>query len=463
MKSFHCSRFLMVFVSICGLLVSMLFGSVLFQPTAHAASKSISTLLTHNMPLYKAGVKANGGLLPCLGRTALPLCYSPQQIRQAYNIQPLLNRGITGKGRTIVIVDDYQSPTLVSDLALFDKIFNLPRAKLNIIAPYGLKPFDPQDPNAASFAIEIALDVEWSHAIAPDATIDLVLGNPVNSSLHGQVDALIAALTFAINNNLGSVVSLSVGTGETCYSSQEMQAWHQAFATARARHATVYVSSGDSGSATVKCDSTGTPIALVRGVDYPGSEPLVSGVGGTTLLATQSGNYLGETTWNESTLGAGATAGGFSSLFARPSYQNGVRGIGATRGVPDVAYDADPLTGFPIVTSSFVSGVTVILPIGGTSAGAPQWAGITTLADQAAGARLDFLNPTFYRILKSASYSRGFHDITTGNNAFTFQQNGKTVTVPGYDAGPGWDSTTGVGTPKVAGLVGLLAKYTSAG
>src|SRR2546430_2636240 len=173
MKSFHCSRFLMVSVSVCVLLVSMLLSSVFFRSTAYAASKGISARIPHNIPLYNAAVKANAGLLPCLSSTTIPLCYSPQQIRRAYGIQPLLNQGITGKGRTIVIVDDYQSPTIVSDLALFDKIFNLPTAKLNIIAPFGLKPFDPGDPAAVGFAIEIALDVEWSHAIAPGATIDL--------------------------------------------------------------------------------------------------------------------------------------------------------------------------------------------------------------------------------------------------------------------------------------------------
>jgi subtilase family serine protease len=90
-----------------------------------------------------------------------------------------------------------------------------------------------------------------------------------------------------------------------------------------------------------------------------------------------------------------------------------VPGIGAARGVPDVAYDADPFTGFPIVSSSLLPGATVIIPIGGTSAGAPQWAAITALADQAKGERLGFLNPTYYHILKSASYAKGFHDITT--------------------------------------------------
>lgn len=143
---------------------------------------------------------------PCTG--IIPICYSPQQIRRAYGLQPLLRAGITGKGQTVVIIDDYQSPPLVSDLALFDKIFSLPNPTLNIIAPFGLKPFDPTDPVAATFAIEISLDVEWAHALAPGAAIDLVLGDPVDSSVRGQIEAIIAATTYAANNNLGSVMSL---------------------------------------------------------------------------------------------------------------------------------------------------------------------------------------------------------------------------------------------------------------
>ena len=463
MKRSHTSRYLMASIGTLAILLSILFNTVAAQPAAYAASRSIpqnfQNSITPNHLLLNAAVRANSStLLPCLSNTTLPLCYSPQQIRRAYGIQPLLDAGITGKGRTIVIIDDYQSPSLRSDLALFDKIFNLSNPTLNIIAPQGLKPFDPNNGSAVGFSEEISLDVEWSHAIAPDATIDLVLGNPSDDSFNGQVQGIADALSYATAQNLGGVYSLSIGLGETCYSAAQLQSFHTSFQTARANHATVYVSAGDSGSANYLCNSKGTPVALGQTVEYPASDTLVSGVGGTTLLASQSGTYIGETAWNESVIGAGATGGGFSKLFPRPAYQNGVPGIGAYRGVPDVAYNADPLTGVPIVIS--IGNTTLIAPIGGTSAGAPQWAGITALAEQAVGKRLGFLNGTFYRILKSTSYSKGFHDITTGNNAYSYQdQNGKTVTVPGYNAGPGWDPATGVGTPKVSGLVKLLQEY----
>lgn len=463
MQRLHIPRYLMASMSTLAVLLSVLFSTVAMQSTALAATRSLpqgiqASITPHTILLSQAVKASSAGLLPCLNSTKLPLCYSPQQIRRAYGIQPLINAGITGKGRTIVIIDDYQSPTIRTDLALFDKIFNLPNPQLNIIAPQGLKPFDPRDPNAVGFAEEISLDVEWAHAVAPGATIDLVLGNPPDSSFKGQIQGLADALASATAQHLGGVYSLSVGAGETCFSAAQIQSFHKSFAMAQNSKSTVYVSAGDSGSANVECDKTGNPVVLAKGASYPASDPLVSGVGGTTLLANKSGAYVGETTWNESAVGAGATGGGFSAIFARPSYQNGVPGIGAYRGVPDVAYNADPLTGVPIVVS--IGGATLIAPIGGTSAGAPQWAGITALAEQATGTRLGFLNDTFYRILKSKSYSRGFHDITIGNNAFTTQDNnGKTVVIPGYNAGPGWDATTGVGSPKVSGLVQLLLKY----
>ena len=462
MQRFRFTRALTISFGGLALVFAMLLSVMLPQSTAFAASNSlvISAKLTHNMPLYKEAKKlSSSGVLPCLSSTTLPLCYSPQQIRKAYNIDTLINQGYTGKGQTIVIIDDYQSPTIRTDLALFDKIFSLPNPTFNIIAPQGLKPFNPTDPAATGFAAEISLDVEWSHAVAPGATIDLVLGNPANSTIQGQIQALADAMKSAADANLGGVYSLSIGAGETCYSAAQLNEFHTAFAEAKYHHSTVYVSSGDNGSAVDVCDSNGNPVTIGEGVNYPASDPLVSGVGGTSLFASSSGKYQSETTWNESTVGAGATGGGFSVLFPRPAYQNGVPGIGAMRGVPDVAYNADPLTGVPIVTSSLLPGATVIIPIGGTSAGAPQWAGVTSDIEQFAGKRLGFLNNAFYAIGKSQWYGQAFHDITTGNNAFTFTANGQTVTIPGFSAGTGWDATTGWGSPKASQLAKLLEEY----
>ncbi|HLG62516.1 MAG TPA: S53 family peptidase [Ktedonosporobacter sp.] len=429
--------------------------------TAHAVrtGQPVMPAILHLHPLIRAAINAKSGAsLPCLANVAPPLCYSPQQIRRAYDIEPLVDGGVRGQGRSIVIIDDYQDPTLLADLALFDKLFGLNEPQLNIVAPFGLHPFDPRSSAAIGFSLEIALDVQWAHAIAPDATINLVLGNPAGDNVRQQIDGIISGTEYAVANNLGDVISLSVGLGETCYTAEEVQRWHQAFRLAREKHIGVLASSGDSGSAAAICNSAGEPVAEGQGVSYPASDPLVSGVGGTTLLASQKGEYLGEMVWNRSTSDAGATGGGFSVLFPRPAFQDEVPGFKTMRGVPDIAYNGDPFTGFPVVTSSFLPGMTIILPVGGTSAGAPQWAAVVALCNQIAGRRLGFLNSALYHISRDGLYAKTFHDIIIGNNAFTFHsEKGNVQTIPGFDAGRGWDPTTGLGTPKAARLSTILA------
>ena len=148
-----------------------------------------------------------------------------------------------------------------------------------------------------------------------------------------------------------------------------------------------------------------------------------------------------------------ASSGGFSSLFARPAYQDAVPGIGSARGVPDVAADANPHFAMALVISEG-AGKYLIRNSGGTSAAAPLWAGLIALADQYAGRHLGFVNPAIYRIAHSPAYHRAFHDITSGNNTAQFPP----VTITGYNAGPGWDPVTGWGTPDAAILIPLLAR-----
>ena len=190
------------------------------------------------------------------------------------------------------------------------------------------------------------------------------------------------------------------------------------------------------------------------------SDPLVLSAGGTTLAASHAtGAWIGETTWSlpDGTPGTGfqASGGGFSHLFSRPSYQNRVTGIGAYRGVPDVAADGNPNSGFPVVTGNAGGGYT-ISEHGGTSASAPMWAGIVALADQYAGRHLGFVNPAIYQIARSSHYHQAFHDITAGNaNTAEFPHG----TITGYRAAPGWDPVTGWGSPNAQMLVPLLASY----
>jgi len=318
---------------------------------------------------------------------------------------------------------------------------------INVFSPFGPPSIDP------GFYVETALDVETVHSLAPSATIDLVL---VNVDFVGTPsDFLSAALSgtkYAIDHNLGSVISQSFGVGETCAGSAYLQQEQLVFSKARAKHITLLASSGDSGAAVLICN--GPFFTEGKGVNLPAADPLVTSVGGTSLdAAVGTGKYIAETTWNEDANGAGATGGGISTIFPVPGYQSSISGL-TGRGVPDVAFDADPLTGVPVVFSQ--QGATLIVPIGGTSVGSPAWAAIVALANQQAGRRLGFLNDTVYSIIASSSYPDGFHDITTGNNTVTgFGPNGP-ITITGYNAGTGWDALTGAGTPKVNSLVAML-------
>src|SRR5262249_54153818 len=191
----------------------------------------------------------------------------------------------------------------------------------------------------------------------------------------------------------------------------------------------------------------------------PASDPLVLAAGGTSLTADRAtGAYTGETAWNTLPTppspgdGSSAAGGGFSHLFARPSYQDGIPGADITRGVPDVAGHAAFNTAMAVVSSG-PAGRAIVRPATGTSAAAPFWAGLITLADQLAHRRLGFINPAIYRIARGPLYHTAFHDITTGDNTFAFPP----TTIPGYKARPGWDPVTGWGTPDARVLVPLLA------
>jgi subtilase family serine protease len=491
-------------VGVAAVLVGILFATVLRFPHQGAnaaglshtnggrgsgwyAQRGMNVGITPMRPMYgmakRMVTQATSVELPCLNSTSLPRCYSPQQMRQAYGVQALIDNGITGKGRIITIIDAFQDPTVRQDLHLFDQVFGLSDPTLNIITPFGVNAFNAKDAAQVGFAGEIALDVEWAHAMAPDATIDLVLAHVQSETARGEIDALLQATGYAVNNSLGSVISQSFGVGEGCLTSASLQSFHQIFQQARAQGQTVFASAGDSGAAAVECNANGVATAVAQGVNYPASDPLVTGVGGTTLLASSTGAYISETAWNESQQGDGATGGGVSKIFTLPAFQQNIVNSQA-RAVDDIALDADPLTGVPVVTSSFMSGGTMIVPFGGTSIGSPMAAGMTALFDQAAGGkRLGFLNAALYRISQNATaYEQAFHDVTAGSNTFVFKQGtgnkttitkianqvvtngtGKTFTIAGFQAGNGWDAPTGLGSVNAAELANLLPQFMQAG
>jgi subtilase family serine protease len=391
-----------------------------------------------------------------------PTCYTPRQLRVAYGIQPLLDRGITGHGQTVVLPEfppsAAGSPPAVTDirqdLARFDAQFGLPAARLQVANTLA----HAASPWLAS-AEEVG-DTEIVHALAPYAAIrEVLIPSPYTASLGRVSAAVVAALRLGLAQ--GGVISLSAGTGEQCFTPAEAAQVNAVLQAAQRDRVTVVVSTGDSGAATTPdrsaCPSQ-TGSAAVKGVDLPASDPLTLAVGGTSLQASQAtGAYIGETAWNipPSEGGPAAGGGGFSRLFPRPAYQDGIAGIGATRGVPDVAADADHRPGMAITFSG--GGKDYILGGGGVSVAAPLWAAVIALADQYAGRDLGFVNPALYRIGHSAHYHQAFHDVTTGTNTVTFP----TQTITGYQAALGWDPVTGWGSPNAQVLVPLLARYAS--
>jgi subtilase family serine protease len=226
--------------------------------------------------------------------------------------------------------------------------------------------------------------------------------------------------------------------GEHFFTPAEVARIHAALQQAAHRHVTVVASSGDTGV----ISDNGPP----KQVSLPAADPLVLAAGGTALNASMfTGAYHGEMAWNADTEASG---GGHSTLFPRPTYQNGVPRIGRMRGVPDVAADADSSTAMSLM---FTGGVPY--PAQGTSAATPLWAAVIALADQDAGQHLGFVNPAIYAIAHSSACHRAFHDVVTGDNSVLWPAG----VYVGYNAGPGWDPVTGWGSPNAHIIVPLLA------
>ena len=396
----------------------------------------------------------NYGLFTCQVYNLSPgvTCYDPYQMRHAYNVDTLIAAGFDGRGRTIVIVDAFSDPFLAADLSDFNTFYALPAFNapggptFTQVAPDGLGPFNPD------WESEMTLDVEWAHAIAPGANIVLVLAKS-----NSDVD-ILSATKYAVDHDLGDVISQSFGENESCVDPALLAQQHQVFADATMKGITLFASAGDFGAGQVSCDGS----ALVQAVSSPASDPLVTAVGGTELHAARycltthppcsatpsPGTYEGEVVWNEPDFGA--TGGGFSVVFDEPSYQNGTIHGGKQRGVADVSYSAAVLHG--VLVRLF--GTWFLF--GGTSAGSPQWAAIQAIADQKAGNGLGFINRASYHIGQAPPhYSASFHDVTSGDNS--------AFGVQGFSAGTGWDAPTGLGSPLADALVDYLIQFVSSG
>jgi PKD repeat protein len=368
----------------------------------------------------------------------------PCQVWGAYNMSPTAP-STDGAGETIGVVDAYDDAQteleLKTDLADFDSAESLPAPTVNYMYPVG--PTTDINTTSTGWGPEESLDLEWSHASAPGATIDMTFSPNPNVGLYQAVDYLVAHQSV-------NVISMSWGepdSGEynayagpcalSCNASSDgsYALLGPVLEFAAAEGISVLAATGDCGAA----DGTSGDAT-----NFPASNAYVTAVGGTYLDVNSTGTWEGETGWSGNATGAtapgcgnqGGSGGGFSPLPA-PWWQSG-EGFPTDapgRGVPDVSAIATP--GVVIYYNSGPAGV------GGTSLATPIWAGIAALADQAAGTSLGLLNPTLYNILRDPSeYAADFHDITEGNN--------------GYLAGKGWDPVTGIGTPIVDQLIPSL-------
>lgn len=343
-----------------------------------------------------------------------PVGYTPAQIRHAYGFDSITFANGTiqgdGSGTTIAIVDAYDDPNIASDLHKFNLQFGLPDSTFTKVNQNGGTTLPTAD---TGWAQEIALDVEWAHAIAPKANILLV------EAVDASINNLMAAVDYA--RQYAGVVAISMSWGCTEFSGENTLNSH--FTTPAGHQGVTFVaSSGDWGAP----------------VEFPAISPNVVGVGGTALTVSSTGTYMSETGWSGS-------GGGISAYQAKPAYQNGVVTQSSTyRASPDVAYDSSPNTGFAVYDSYSNSASAPWSKVGGTSAAAPQWAGLIAIADQgrslAGLGTLDGATQTLPKIYSLASSD--FHDVTTGSSTGS----------PTYSATVGYDLVTGRGTP-IANLV----------
>ena len=414
-------------------------------------------------------------LARCLSVLHLP-CYRPAQLQRAYDLRPLYRRGLNGKGSTIVIVDPFGSPTIGHDLREFDHAFGLPNPPmLRVAQPVGaIPPFNPKNQGMVDKAGETTLDVEWSHAIAPGASI-LLVETPVQETAAGRgFSQYMAAENYVINHDLGDVISQSFSLPEQNFGRARIARLRSAYRNAERHHVTVVGASNDNG---VTGPRSAGGLYAHRVVQWPASDPLVTAVGGTKLHLDASGRRTSpDTVWNDTydplisklTTGSAppvpwASSGGVSSIFTRPAYQDGVRGIVSDhRGVPDVSMSA-AFSGGVMLYETYPGAVAGgWAPVnGGTSEAAPEFAGIVAIADQYARTRLHkgrlgLINSALYRL--AHAHASGIVDVTTGNNTVAFSSApGKTTTVKGYAARRGYDLATGVGTINAARFVPELA------
>lgn len=458
-------------------------------------------------PAFDPNATQGGAPFCTSGSLGTVLCYPPNFLKVAYDFPPTDGRnGLNGNGQTIVIVDAFGSPTLQSDLDTFDTTFGLPATKVqilcgptwsgsssdicpvNTIADLTTAPNSAVCGGAAGWAEETTLDVTQSHALAPGAKIVVVVANDCfDSSINDAEAAVVNQPKFR-----GSVMSQSFGEPDSQVDPTVRSVADGIYWTATKNNWTIIASSGDLG-ANEAGDTTLTPswpatnpfnlaAGGTQGYPYGGQFGPPPGPGGvftcpahtncnTGLVVINGGRYGcqsvdrpgvptscipvgygGEAAWNEAdSIGAGtATGGGISPFYTRPLYQfflpdDFVTLFGTAienrrnRLNPDVSFNA-AVNGGVLAYLGFLGRWAVF---GGTSAASPAWAGIIALLNDANNRPSGFITPDIY------AHWYDFHDIMVGNNSATGGQDG----FDGFVAGPGYDLTTGLGTPSVSQFI----------
>jgi len=459
-----------------------------------------------------------GGVPFCFsGSLGSIMCYSPAYLQNAYDFPANQGHGGSdGTGSTVVIVDAFGSPTIQSDLNTFDSTFGLPAATVTILCgptwtgaasdncPVKTVGDLSTAPNAGvcgatGWAEETTLDVTMVHGLAPGARIVLVVANDCfDTSINNAEQAVVSQASLK-----GSIMSQSFGEPDDQVSPSIQSVADSIYATAAANQWTVLASSGDLGAN----ENAGSG-SLELTPSWPSTSPLVLAVGGTEgspyggqygpppgpggvvscaphskcntgLEIVKSGSngcatavrpgvptdcapfsYGGESAWNEAlTIGLGtATGGGISSIYPVPSYQSSLPTSWTTflgntvpstgRLVPDVSFNS-AVDGGVLAYLGFLGRWAVF---GGTSASSPAWAAIIAILNQKNGGPVGFINPAIYALAEGPHYKHAFHDITAGNNAVCEGLCGE----DGFNAGPGYDLTTGWGTPDVASFISMF-------
>jgi subtilase family serine protease len=348
--------------------------------------------------------------------------YTPTDLRTAYDLTTL---GGDGSGVTVGMweFDGYKA----SNLSKYSSQYKLSTGTVTTRSVDGAN----YDSSPGDGQIEVELDIEMGHAVAPKAN-QVVYEAPNTDA--GEVDMANAVAA----DNRVSVLSISWGACEPDRTLSEEQSVDQAFQQMAAEGISVFSASGDDGSRDCSRSTSGSGVVAV---DFPAADPYVSGTGGTTLHVNSNSTWSSETAWSGS-------GGGVSTVWAAPSYQNG--GSNGKRTVPDISSVADPNTGVSVYSAECLFAgfcFNTWLTVGGTSDAAPQWAGFAALYNQKAAAagkaRLGFANPRLYQVGASSSYGSSFHDIASGSNT-------------DFSAATGYDKVTGWGTLRANGLATAL-------